>query len=73
MTLAKEYGLDLNYLIFGGDYVKKRRGVDDMGRFLKDHLEGRYGVDMDSQDPAFKVLKGELTALIERFLGHLRA
>jgi hypothetical protein len=73
VTLAKEYDLDLNYLTFGGDYAKKRRGADDMGRFLKDHLESRYGFDMDQQDPLFKILMGELTSLVERFLGHIRA
>jgi hypothetical protein len=44
-----------------------------MGRFLKDHLESRYGFDMDQQDPLFKILMGELTSLVERFLGHIRA
>lgn len=72
LILAKEYDLDLNYLVFGGEYARKRRGVEDLGRFLKDHLESRYDVEMNPQDSGFKILKGEVTALVERFLGHVR-
>lgn len=73
VTLAAQYNLDLNYLLFGREGVKALWGEDSLERFLLEYLEHRYGVDdITPDDPFFKVLRGELTGVIERFLGHIK-
>lgn len=73
VTLASQYDLDLNFLLFGREYAERLRGMGDIDRLLQGLLEYRYGVDMTPDDPFFKVLRGELTGTVERFLGHLKS
>jgi hypothetical protein len=73
VTLATKFSLDLNYLLFGREGVRALWGEESLEKFLLGHLEHRYGVDTGPDDPFFKVLRGELTTVIERFLGHLKS
>jgi hypothetical protein len=73
VTLASLYDLDLNFLLFGREHAERQRGMGDIDRLLQGLLEHRYGVDMTPDDPFFKVLRGELTVTVERFLGHIKS
>jgi hypothetical protein len=72
VKIAGQYNLDLNYVIFGGEYVKRQRSQEDLGSLLVGHIELIYGVEMSPQDNGFKILRGEVKGLIERFLRHTK-
>jgi hypothetical protein len=72
VKIASQYNLDLNYIVFGGQYVKKQRHQKDLGSLLVEHIERIYGVEMTPQDNGFKILRGEVKGLIERFLEHTK-
>ncbi|NCB85694.1 MAG: hypothetical protein EOM44_14575 [Bacteroidia bacterium] len=73
ILIAKQYNLDLNYIVFGEKYADKMRKDDeDMNILIKNYLEKKYDFELKNDDYVLKVLSGEIELIIERFLSHIK-
>jgi hypothetical protein len=73
ILIAKQYNLDLNYIVFGGKYADKMRKDDeDMNILIKNYIQNKYNFDLKYGDYALKALSGEIDFLIYRFLDHIK-
>ncbi len=73
ILIAKQYNLDLNYIVFGEKYADKMRKDDEnMNVLIKNHLEKKHDFELKDDDYVLKVLSGEIELMIERFLSHIK-
>lgn len=73
ILIAKQYNLDLNYIVFGEKYADKMRKDDeDMNVLIRNYLEKKHDFELKNEDYVLKVLSGEIELMIERFLSHIQ-
>lgn len=73
ILIAKQYNLDLNYIVFGEKYADKRRKDDeDMNILIKNYIEKKYDFELKEGEYVLKALSGEVELMIGRFLGHIK-
>ncbi len=73
ILIAKQYNLDLNYIVFGEKYADKMRKDDeDMNVLIRNYLEKKHDFELKNEDYVLKVLSGEIELMIERFLSHIK-
>lgn len=73
ILIAKQYNLDLNYIVFGEKYADKRRKDDeDMNILIKNYIDKKYDFESKDGDYFLKALSGEIEFMIGRFLDHAK-
>lgn len=73
VLIAKQYNLDLNFIVFGEKYADKMRKDDeDMNVLIRNYLEKKHDFELKNEDYVLKVLSGEIELMIERFLSHIK-
>ena len=73
ILIAKQYNLDLNYIVFGEKYADKMRKDDeDMNFIIKNYVEKKYDFEFKDGDFFLKALSGEVELMIGRFLDHIK-
>ena len=73
ILIAKQYNLDLNYIVFGEKYADKMRKDDeDMNVLIKNYIEKKHDLELKDGDYFLKVLSGEIELMIRRFLDHTK-
>lgn len=73
ILIAKQYNLDLNYIVFGEKYVDKMRKDDEnMNIFIKNFIQNKYDFEFEDSDYALKALSGEVEFIIKRFLDYIK-
>ncbi|UTF51822.1 helix-turn-helix domain containing protein [Desulfomicrobium sp. ZS1] len=73
ILIAKQYNLDLNYIVFGKKYADKMRKDDeDMNLLIKNYVEKKYDFELKDGDYVLKALSGEIVFFVERFLDHIK-
>lgn len=73
ILIAKQYNLDLNYIVFGEKYADKmRKNDEDMNILIQNYLEKKHGFELNDDDYVLKALSGEIEFMIERFLSHIK-
>lgn len=71
ITLADRYYLDLNYLAFGKQ-IADRQKDNDIDAFLKRFMDKNLGLEHESQDTLYRVIRGEIMELLDRVKRSLR-
>lgn len=72
ILIAKQYNLDLNYIVFGEKYADKMRKDDeDMNAIIKSYVEKKHDFELKEDDYFLKALSGEIELMIGRFLKHI--
>jgi hypothetical protein len=73
ILIAKQYNLDLNYIVFGEKYADKMRKDDeDMSILIKNYIEKKYDFELKDGDYVLKVLSSEIELMIGRFLSYIK-
>ncbi|MBV1748782.1 MAG: helix-turn-helix domain containing protein [Desulfomicrobium sp.] len=73
ILIAKQYSLDLNYIVFGEKYADKMRKDDeDMNILIKNYIEKKYDFELKDGEYVLKALSGEVELMIGRFLEHIK-
>lgn len=73
ILIAKQYNLDLNYIVFGEKYADKMRKDDEnMNIFIKNFIQNKYDFEFEDSDYALKALSGEVEFMIKRFLDYIK-
>ncbi len=73
ILIAKQYSLDLTYIVFGEKYADKMRKDDeDMNILIKNYIEKKYDFELKEGDYVLNFLSGEIVYLVERFLNHIK-
>ena len=73
ILIAKQYNLDLNYIVFGEKYVDKMRKDDEnMNIFIKNFIQNKYDFEFEDSDYVLKALSGEFEFMIKRFLDYIK-
>jgi len=73
ILIAKQYNLDLNYIVFGEKYADKMRKDDeDMNIIIQNYIERKYNFELKGGEYVLKALSGEVIFIVERFLDHIK-
>jgi hypothetical protein len=73
ILIAKQYNLDLNYIVFGEKYADKmKKDEEDMNALIKNYVEKKHDFELKEGEYVLKALSGEIKILIERFLIHIK-
>ena len=73
ILIAKQYNLDLNYIVFGKKYADKMRKDDeDMNVLIKNYVEKKHDFELKDGEYFLKALSGEIELMIGRFLDHIK-
>lgn len=73
ILIAKQYNLDLNYIVFGEKYADKMRKDDeDMNILIKNYIGKKYDFELKEGEYVLRALSGEIKFFVERFLNHIK-